>query len=145
MIAGTGNNDLQNVAALPDGETPYYGCLLPATSLNPGIWAVLAVVVLLLVVISTAVLFIFIFHLLEARKTVASARDKLVKDTPAGLDDFQMFVIKEVTGDDTITIAQAKDYSYGWNDTKGAYVFARNDEFKVCHFLDLISSRVGSV
>jgi hypothetical protein len=132
------------VAALPEGQTPYYGCLLLATSLNPGIWAVLAVVVLLLVVISTAALFMFLLHFFKARKTAASPRDKLVKKTPAGLDDFQMFVIKEVTGDDTITIAQAKDYSYGWNDTKGAYVFARNDEFKVYHFLLLISFYTNS-
>lgn len=127
MISGTGNNDLHALSKLPAGESAFYGCLLKRTSLSPAIWGVVGVLLAILLSIAIGAAVKMIAHAMWKQTA-----QELVDDTPASIDDWQVALLKEYIHDEDISMKQAKEYSFGWDSNKQAFVFAKNDYFKVC-------------
>ncbi len=66
------------------------------------------------------------------RKKNAQVGEELIHDTPSGIDDWQVALLKEYIHGEDISMKQAREYSFGWDSSRQAFIFAKNDHFKVC-------------
>ncbi|KAH8647490.1 hypothetical protein BGZ60DRAFT_423962 [Tricladium varicosporioides] len=128
MISGSGNYDLYPLKKLPSSESAFYGCLLKRTALDPAIWGVLGLVFAILLSVATGATMMMISHGIRTKNSQDG--QQLIHDTPSGVDDWQVALLKEYIHDEDISMNQAKDYSFGWDSDKQTFIFAKNDHFK---------------
>lgn len=131
MTAGTFGNDSWLDSDLPAGQNPFYGCTLEGTAIQQSIWILVGVMLLVLIPMVIFDLGIVLYDFITSGKEGLTTKARFIGDAPSGFEAWQLALLRQATNDDSITTKQLKDFSYGWNSSKGDYELNRSEAFKV--------------
>lgn len=127
MLTGSGNYDRFDTSVLPEGASTYYGCNLTLTQIKVEVWVILGIGSIILLVLLLVDLFFALFHFIQLKR--GNHKD-IATVAPASLPEWQLALLRGVTGNDKIKPKEMRHYSYGWDSSRQKYVFDTNEVFQ---------------
>jgi hypothetical protein len=132
MISGSLNGDIWTASDLAKGQKSTYACTQPVTAIYPGIWVLVAALLLILIPMIIYDLGIIAYDFMRDGKAGLSTNAWLIENAPSGVGSWQLTLLKYTMNTDSLKSTDIKDYSYGWNPSKGEYEVNLSEAFQVC-------------
>jgi hypothetical protein len=143
MVSGSFANDSWLASDLPAGSNPSYGCTFEGTAIEHDVWVIFGVMLLVLVPMVIFDLGVVLYDFIASGKEGLTTKARFIKDAPSGVETWQLALLRQATNDDWVTTKNLRDFSYGWNSSKGDYELNRREAFKVFNLYFLSPCKVS--